>query len=155
MHLVAVLGYSPRRANGLHELCAARLRHAERLAAGADVVLLSGWSRRPGNRSEAELMRRAWRGGEIRLIDDSTARHTAENAQSVAEAARRLEATEVTVVTSRWHAFRARTLVRAALPKTPVQASSPPGRPPLSLLAREICCIAVLPYELVRIRRWR
>ena len=155
MHLVAVLGYSDRRMNGLHSLCAERLRHAERLAADGDVVLLSGWSRRPGNTSEAELMRRAWNGGAARLIYDSTARHTAENALRVAEAARRLEATEVTVVTSRWHAFRARALVRAALPGTPVGASSPAGRPPPSLLAREICCIAVLPYNLIRIRRCR
>ena len=155
MHLVAVLGYSGRRATGLHRLCADRLRHAEHLAAEADVVLLSGWSRHPGNTSEAQLMRRAWNAGEIRLIEDSTARHTTENALSVAETARRLGATEVTVVTSRWHAYRARTLVRAALPHTPVRTSSPAGRPPLSLLAREAGCIAVLPYHLVRIRRCR
>jgi uncharacterized SAM-binding protein YcdF (DUF218 family) len=155
MHLVAVLGYSSRRANGLHELCAARLRHAEQLAPDADVVLLSGWSRRPGNTSEAELMRSAWNGGDTRVIEDSSARHTADNALSVAEAARRVEATEVTVVTSRWHAFRARTLVRAALPGTPVRASSPAGRPPLSLFAREIGCIALLPYNVFRIRRCR
>ena len=155
MHLVAVLGYSDRQANGLHELCAARLRRAEELACDADVVLLSGWSRKPGNISEAELMRRAWSGGEVRVIDDLTARHTIENALSVAEAARRLDATEVTVVTSSWHAFRARTLVQAALPHTPVRTASPAGRPPFALLAREACCIAALPYQLARVRRCR
>jgi uncharacterized SAM-binding protein YcdF (DUF218 family) len=155
VHLVAVLGYSNRRANGLHELCADRLRHAEHLAAEADVVLLSGWSRHRGSTSEAQLMRRAWKGGDTLLIEDSTARHTSENAMSVAEAARRVGATEVTLVTSRWHAFRARTLVRAALPQMQVRTSSPAGRAPLSLVAREVGCIAALPYHLIRIRRCR
>jgi len=97
-------------------------------------------------------MRRAWNGGDVRLIEDATARTTTGNAASVAEAARRLEATEVTVVTSRWHAFRARTLVRAALPQTPVRTSSPAGRPAISPLARELGCLAVLPFHLIRIR---
>jgi uncharacterized SAM-binding protein YcdF (DUF218 family) len=152
MHLVAVLGYSARRAEGLHELCAARLRHAEQLVARDDVVFLSGWSRHRGRSSEAELMRRAWRVGEIRIIGDSAARATTGNAASVADTARRLGATEVTVVTSRWHALRAGVLVRAALPRTLVRTSSPPGRPPITLLVRELACLAALPYQLVRLR---
>ena len=62
----------------------------------------------------------------------------------------------VTVVTSRWHAFRARALVRAALrdPGVSVRSSSPPGRPPLALLAREAVCFAALPYQLVALRRY-
>ena len=152
MRLVAVLGYSDRRAKGLHEVCADRLRHAERLVAPDDAVLLSGWSRRRGSSSEAELMRRAWNGREVRLIEDTAARTTAGNAASVAEAARRLDVTEVMVVTSRWHAFRARALVRAELPRVPVHTSSSAGRSPISLLARELACIAVLPYHLIRIR---
>jgi hypothetical protein len=152
VHLVAVLGYSNRRALGLHEVCAARLRHAEQLVDRDDAVLLSGWSRRRGSTSEAELMRRAWNGGDVRLIEDATARTTRGNAASVAKAARRLAATEVTVVTSRWHAFRARMLVRAALPQTPVRTSSPADRPPISLLAREVGCLAVLPFHLIGMR---
>jgi uncharacterized SAM-binding protein YcdF (DUF218 family) len=97
-------------------------------------------------------MRRAWNGGHVRLIEDATARTTTGNAASVAETARRLAATEVTVVTSRWHAFRARALVRAALPQTPVRTSSPAGKSPISLLARELGCLAVLPFHLLRIR---
>ena len=102
MRLVAVLGYSGRRKRELHAICEARVRHAETLE--ADAVLLCG---------EAELMQGAWRGGEVVL--DPRARNTRENARAVAEAARRLEADEVVVVTSAWHAFRARALVRAAL----------------------------------------
>jgi hypothetical protein len=152
MHLIAVLGYSDRRANGLHDVCAARLRHAERLVGPGDVVLLSGWSRRREKTSEAELMRGAWTGGGVRLIEDTTARTTRGNAASVAATARRLAATEVTVVTSRWHAARARILVRAALPETPVRASSPASRPPIALLVRELGCLALLPYQLIRVR---
>ena len=155
MRLVAVLGYSNWRTRGLHDVCAQRLRHAEGIATDGDAVLLSGWSRRRGHSSEAELMRHAWNGGTMQLIEDATARSTRENAVAVAAAARRLGATDVTVVTSRWHAYRARTLVRAALPGATVRASSADGRPPLSLLARELACVAALPYHLFRIRRCR
>jgi hypothetical protein len=153
VRLVAVLGYSDRRANGLHQVCAERLRHAEGLVTQDDAVLLSGWSRRRGSTSEAALMRGAWIGGEVRVIEDTTARNTAGNAATVAEVARRLGATEVTVVTSGWHAYRAGTLVRAALPQTPVRTSSPAGRSPLSLRVRELGCLALLPYHLSRVRR--
>jgi hypothetical protein len=142
VRLVAVLGYSPRRSEGLHDICAQRLRHAERLE--ADAVLLSG---------EAEHMRPAWRGPDVQFVSDGAARNTRENAAGVAEAARRLGADEVVVVTSRWHEFRARTLVRSVLPGVRVSSSSPPGRPPLMLLAREAACLALLPYQLLRLRR--
>jgi uncharacterized SAM-binding protein YcdF (DUF218 family) len=112
--LIAVLGYSARRSDGLHAVCAARLRHAEQVASGADTVVLSGWARRNGA-GEGELMRMAWEGADVRLISDATARNTRENAARVAETARRLGASEILVVTSRWHTFRARTLIRAIL----------------------------------------
>jgi hypothetical protein len=142
VRLVAVLGYSRRGSDGLHAVCAARLRHAERLT--ADAVLLSG----------RELGRVSWNGSDLPCVSDTAARNTRQNAEGVAEAARRLGASEVVVVTSRWHAPRARTLVRAALrdPRVPVRSSSPPGRLPLPLLAREIACLAVLPYHLLRLR---
>ena len=150
--LVAVLGYSGRRHHGLHDVCAQRLRHAEQLAAAGDTVLLSGWARHTDRTGEAELMRDAWRGAETELLADATARNTSENARAVAEAARELGADEVVVVTSAWHAPRARTLVRAALPGVAVEASSPPGRRPLTLIFRELVCLAALPYHLFRIR---
>ena len=142
MRLVAVLGYSGRRKRELHAVCEARVRYAETL--DADAVLLSG---------EAELMQGAWRGGEVVL--DTRARNTRENARGVAEAARRLEADEVVVVTSGWHAFRARTLVRAAIgdPTVKVTSASPPGRRPLKLLARELACLGALPLQLLLVQR--
>jgi uncharacterized SAM-binding protein YcdF (DUF218 family) len=154
VRLVAVLGYSARRSDGLHAVCAARLRHAEQLATGADAVLLSGWARGRNGAGEAELMRMAWKGADVRLIVDGTARNTRENAAGVAKAARRVAASEIVVVTSRWHAFRARALVRAILrePSVRVQTSSPAGHGPVELRARELVCLAALPFQLVRLR---
>ena len=99
-------------------------------------------------------MREAWSGGDVPLLTDTKARNTRENALGVAETARRLAADEVVVVTSGWHAFRARTLVRAAVgePSVSVRSSSPSGRPPLTLLARELVCLAGLPVDLIRLR---
>jgi uncharacterized SAM-binding protein YcdF (DUF218 family) len=136
VRLVAVLGYSGRPRGRLHAVCEARLRHAERIE--GDAVLLSG---------EAELMRGAWQAGDVLL--DPGARNTRGNAAGVAAAARRLGADEVVVVTSRWHAFRARALVRAALrdPSVAVRSSSPDGGRPLRLLVRELGCLAVLPFQ--------
>ena len=155
MHLIAVLGYSGRRGDALHDVCAERLRQAEQLAPGADAVLLSGWGRRRNGAGEAELMRAAWNGGNVPLIADETARSTVENAIAVADTARRLDATEVTVVTSGWHAFRARALVRTALPGVLVRTSPSAGRAPAVLLAREAVCIVALPYQLLRVRKRR
>jgi len=153
--LVAVLGYSGRRHHDLHDICVERLEHAEQIAADGDTVLLSGWARHAHGTGEAELMRSAWKGADVPLVSDADARNTRENAVGVAKAARRIEAGEVVVVTSRWHAFRARTLVRAALrrPDVEVRSESPPERPPAVLLARELVCIAGLPIQLARLRR--
>jgi len=143
VRLVAVLGYSARRADGLHDVCAARVEHARTLVREGDAVLLTG---------EAEVMRGAWAAGDISL--DPHARNTRENAAAVAATARDVGATEVVVVTSAWHAFRARTLVRAALHNqgVTVSSSSPPGWHPLTLVAREAACLTVLPLHLARAR---
>lgn len=140
MRLVAVLGYSPRRGDRLHDVCAARVQHARALARNGDRVLLTG---------EAELMRGPWAGEEVLL--DPHARNTRENAAAIAAAARDLGASEVMVVTSAWHTFRARTLVRAALrdADVTVTSSSPPGWQPLPLLAREAACLTVLPLHVL------
>ncbi|HEY6836671.1 MAG TPA: ElyC/SanA/YdcF family protein [Gaiellaceae bacterium] len=141
MRLVAVLGYSHPRWHEIHDICAERVRHAETLK--ADAVLLSG---------EVDHMRPAWNGSPVPLLLDPDARSTRENALGVADAARRLKADDVVVVTSRWHALRARTLVRAALPGVAVTSSSPAGRPPVALLGREVACLAALPIQLLRVR---
>ena len=143
MRLVAVLGYSRRGDEELHEICAARVRHAQTLVREGDAVLLSG---------EAELMRSLWGGGEVIL--DAQARNTRGNAVGVARAVRETGADEVVVVTSRWHAPRARTLVRAAVGgEVAVSTSSPPDLPPPRLALRELACVAILPLHLRGVRR--
>jgi uncharacterized SAM-binding protein YcdF (DUF218 family) len=151
--LVAVLGYSDRKTSGLHPICIERLRHAETLVSAGDVVLLSGWGRGGRAVPEAELMRNAWNGAPASLLTDETARNTRQNAMSVAKTARRVGATEVTVVTSWWHALRARLLVRAALPGVQIRSSSPRGGAPLTLLARELVCLMAVPFQARRLRR--
>ena len=151
--LVAVLGYSGRRGDGIHPVCAARLAIAEAAAEGVDAVLLSGWSRHLGGASEASLMRAAWRGPNVPLLDDGDARTTLGNARAVAAAAKAIEATEVVVVTSSWHRLRARLLVRAALgPDVRLQLVSPNGRTPPHLLGRELLCLLALPFQLRALR---
>ena len=157
VRVVAVFGYSGRREGGLHPICLRRLRHAERLSAGADAVVFSGWARHPNSGSEAELMRKAWSGSKVPLVCDTTARSTAENAAAVARTLHELEADEVVVVTSWWHQLRARVLVRVALrdASIAVQASSPPGAAPPTLLVRELACLLALPLQMLLLRRER
>jgi len=112
-----VLGYSDGRAAtaALHPVCAARVARAEQETAADDVVLFSGWARRGRPSSEAELMATTWSGPPRRLIVDRSARTTLGNAIAVGRAARQIDAADVVLVTSGWHARRAGVLVRAAL----------------------------------------
>jgi uncharacterized SAM-binding protein YcdF (DUF218 family) len=144
--VVAVVGYSRRRGAELHPLCAGRLRHAERLAAGADAVILSG-------RAEAELMRAAWSDTDLPLLCDHEARTTAGNAANIAACARELGAKELVVVTSRWHRLRVTLLMRTALRGSGIELSveGTNGRWPPLLLARELACFALLPLQLPRV----
>jgi uncharacterized SAM-binding protein YcdF (DUF218 family) len=140
--LVAVLGYSTRRGRGLHEVCTERLEAAQAAAEGADAVLLSGWSRRRHRPSEAELMRDAWAGPDVPLVVDGDARTTFGNVRAIATAARALGAGEVVLVTSSWHARRARLLARAALgPGIRIDVATPPPSRPVRLVAREAACL--------------
>jgi uncharacterized SAM-binding protein YcdF (DUF218 family) len=150
--VVAVLGYSPRRGSGLHPICAARLARAASMTRPGDVVVLSGWSRRGGGESEADLMARSWPGPDVRLVRDRGARHTAENAAGIAAVALALGARELVVVTSTWHRFRAGFLVRRALRGTglPLTTVGTRSRRSLPLLGREVLCAAALPAQLVR-----
>jgi uncharacterized SAM-binding protein YcdF (DUF218 family) len=141
--LVAVLGYSRRRGDGLHPICAARLAAAEEVSEGAAAVLLSGWARRPHRPSEASLMEAAWAGPDVPLIADGDARTTAGNARAVAAAAKEVDATTVALVTSSWHGARAKALV----PGVRVEVVSPPSTRRLHLVVRELACRLALPLQ--------
>jgi uncharacterized SAM-binding protein YcdF (DUF218 family) len=153
--VVAVLGYSGRDSSRLHPICAARLARAQELAAPGQPVILSGWARHPHGSSEAELMRSAWPTAESELHSDPSAGTTAGNAVNVAAAARALGAKELVVVTSRWHRRRAWILFRAALrgQKVKLSVEGAPGPRPPAVIARELVCLAFVPFQLLRVRR--
>jgi uncharacterized SAM-binding protein YcdF (DUF218 family) len=154
--LIAVLGYSNGR-DVLHDVCAARLRRAEAEARTGDVVLMSGWSRRRGGRSEAELMAEAWRGPEVDLVVAGDARTTYGNALATRAAAEAGRADEVVLVTSSWHARRAAALVRAALRGSGIALSlvRADGQPPRRTRLRELVCWTLTPAQTAALGRPR
>ncbi len=152
--VVAVLGYSGRNASRLDPICASRLARAHELAHDADAVVLSGWARHPAGTSEADLMRAAWPVNGARIVCDTTAASTVENATNVVAAAD----------DSRRGARRCHLGVAPPAHASPVPGgSSRPsgaasvegasGRPSAAILARELVCLAFLPVQLRRLRR--
>lgn len=152
--VVVVLGYSDGGRGELHPVCAARLERAAEIATAEDVVVLSGWARVSGTHSEADLMRAAWRGAAREVVVDPDARTTVENLANAVNDVLRVGAREVVVVTSSWHAPRARTALRWLLLHTgvKVRSASPPGRS-LRASLRELALWPLLPIQLWRAGR--
>jgi DUF218 domain len=151
--VVVVLGYSNGAHPGLHPICAARLARAAEVSTTEDVVVLSGWSRLPHTPSEAELMATAWRGRACELVVDPDARTTADNAANALDDIVRLDAREVVVVTSSWHAARARAAFGWLLRGRGVRvtSASPAGRS-LRASLREVLLWPLLPAQLLMTR---
>lgn len=149
--VIAVLGYSSAegRESELHPICLARLEHAAGLASSDDVVVLSGWARRDGYESEAELMAAAWNGASAEVVVDPVARSTVENAHNALNDVFRVGAKEIVVVTSSWHAPRAWAAFRWFLRSTGIRVStaSPAGRS-LAGSLREVPLWLLLPFQL-------
>jgi uncharacterized SAM-binding protein YcdF (DUF218 family) len=122
--VIVVLGYSDGGDGVLHPECAARLEHAAEISTPDDVVVLSGWARVPGTHSEAELMRAAWRGSAREVVVDPDARTTVENLANALNDVLRVGASEAIVVTSSWHAARAKAALRWLLRHTGVKVRS-------------------------------
>jgi uncharacterized SAM-binding protein YcdF (DUF218 family) len=144
-----VLGYSPRRPEGLHPICAARVRHAASVAGPDDVVVLSGTA------DEVERMEAAWEplGGRTLELDGAT--RTAESAVAARRLAAVSGADEVLLVTSWWHRPRAELMLRTALRGTGVRVSGSGAPSPWSPLhlAREAACVVLVPLHLALARR--
>jgi len=153
--VVVVLGYSDGGRDRLHPVAAARLARAAELSTEDDVVVLSGWARVPGTRSEAELMAAAWSGRARELVVDPDARTTVGNAYNALNDIGRVGAHEVVVVTSRWHAPRARAAFRLLLWRgnIRVRASFPPEQRNLRAMLRELPLWLLLPVQLWHARR--
>ena len=114
-----------------------------------DVVVLSGWARVPDTHPEAELMRAAWRGAAREVVVDPDARTTVDNMANALNDVLRVGAGEVLVVTSSWHAPRAKAALRWLLRSTGirVRAISPPGTSRGAVL-RELPLWLLLPFQL-------
>ncbi len=148
-----MLGYSDGREGALHPVCAARLARAAEVTTDDDVVVLSGWARRPGQEAEAELMAASWTGAAAEVVVDPVARTTVENAVNAVDDVRRVGAREVVVVTSSWHAPRARAVFRWLLRSSGVRVRSvsPPGGSVRAFL-RELPLWLLLPAQLAAAR---
>lgn len=153
--VVVVLGYSNGGRDALHPVCAARVARAAEIAREEDVVVLSGWARVPGTRSEAELMGAAWQGTAREVVIDPDARTTAGNAVNALDDVRRVGAREVVVVTSRWHAMRARAafwlLLRGSGVRVSASSPAEPWNPRAAV--RELALWPLLPAQLWLARR--
>ena len=153
--VIVVLGYSDGGRDEIHPICAARVARAAEISTGADVVVLSGWARVPGTTSEARLMARAWTGRAAEVVVDPDARTTMGNATNALNDVQRVRAREVIVVTSHWHARRARAAFRLLLWRQPVRvrATFPPEPPRLGAMLRELPLWVLLPVQLWHARR--
>lgn len=153
--VIVVLGYSDQGEGVLHPICVERLDHAADVASEHDVVVLSGWARVPGTRSEAELMAEEWTQPVRELVVDPDARTTVGNATNSVDDVVRTNATEVLVVTSRWHAPRAAAAFRWRLRGcgAAVVTSSPRGAGRFRDWLRELPCWVFLPFQLVAKRQ--
>jgi hypothetical protein len=156
--VVVVLGYSDGGSGELHPVCAGRLERAAEITTADDVVVLSGWARVLGATSEADLMRAAWSGAAREVVVDPDARTTAENMANALNDVLRVGAREVVVVTSSWHAPRAKAALRWLLRHTgiTVRSASPPGTSRRAVL-RELTLWPLLPFQLWAVGRkaWR
>ena len=145
---MVVLGYSDGGRGELHPVCAARLARAAEVTTPDDVVVLSGWARVPDTHTEAELMRAAWR-GEAREVSSTRARTTVDNMANALNDVLRVGAREVLVVTSSWHAPRAKAALRWLLRSTGIRVR-PNRRPAVrrSAALRELPLWLLLPLQL-------
>ena len=153
--VVVVLGYSDDGSDALHPVCAARVGRATEISTDDDIVVLSGWARVPGSRSEAELMAAAWRGRARELVVDPDARTTVGNAANALDDIDRAGARDVVVVTSRWHAARARAAFRLLLRERDVRVRAVFPVEPRNLRAslRELPLWALLPAQVWHVRK--
>ena len=94
-------------------------------------------------------MRAAWRGAAREVVVDPDARTTVQNLANALNDVFRVDASEVVVVTSSWHARRATAAMRWFLRRRDVgvRAESPPGRSTRAAL-RELALWPLLPFQL-------
>lgn len=124
-----------------------------KIASARDVVVLTGWARRPHRASEAALMADLWDVEVRRMIVDHDATTTVGNALQALETVEREQPGEVIIVTSHWHARRARAAFRQILGGVPLSSSSPAEAVPVVRAASELPRWLLLPAQVGRARR--
>jgi uncharacterized SAM-binding protein YcdF (DUF218 family) len=155
--VIVVLGYADGGRDELHPVGARRLARAAEVSTADDVVVLSGWARVAGTESEAALMAAAWNGAAAEVVVDPDARTTVGNAFNALNDIQRVRAQEVVVVTSRWHAPRARAAFKLLLWRRHVRISAafPPEPANVGAMLRELPLWLLLPAQLWVARRNR
>jgi len=153
--VIVVLGYSDGGTGTIHSICAARVARAAEIATPDDVVVLSGWARVPHTPSEAHLMEAAWDGAAREVVLDPDAQTTVGNAVNALNDIRRVGAREVVVVTSRWHATRAKAAFRLLLRGSDVRVRAAHPVEPFALrpALRELPLWLLLPVQVWGARR--
>ena len=155
---IVVPGHRTLGSDGAHRIsgrCVRLVREAEALvsAAGADVVVFSGWSS-SGAPSEAEQMRDAWRGPAAELVVEPTATNTAENAARTLPLLRERGVARAVVVCAPAHLPRARVLFGRVYRSGGVEVAFRAARlaPTVRSLAWEVAAFPFLPVQLRRAR---
>jgi uncharacterized SAM-binding protein YcdF (DUF218 family) len=151
---VVVLGHGRIDRHGVHRIsprCLRLVHEAELLvdAAGADVVVFSGWSP-SGGVSEGEQMRDAWQGPAVEIVAETTARSTAENAARTLPLLLDRHVRRATVVCAPTHLVRTRLLFGRLYRRAGVEPSfrAAPIRPTLGSIVWELAALPFLPLEL-------
>jgi uncharacterized SAM-binding protein YcdF (DUF218 family) len=109
---IVVPGHGTRSRDGAYRIssvCVALVREAERIAhdVSARAVVFSGWTPSEGP-SEAEQMRAVWRGPDVELVIEPTARVTAQNASRTVPLLLERGIQRAIVVVAPLHLYRSR-----------------------------------------------
>ena len=131
---LVVLGNSRRDRGGVYGIsrsCRRVVAHASQLAERLDprLVVFSGWAPN-GGPSEAEQMQALWRGPDVRLVPETTASTTSENAVRVLPLLLEHEIDHAVVVCTPLHVYRARWFFRRLYAAHGIQTSFEAPRVP-------------------------
>lgn len=155
---IVVPGHGGLGADGVHRISARSLllvaeagRLAERLV--PELVVLSGWSS-SGGPSEAEQMRDAWRGPDVELLLEPTARTTAENASRALPLLLERGITTVVVLCTPVHVVRVRLVFDLLYRRKGISVGYHVVRvrPSLGALAWELAALPLVPAQLLAAR---